>query len=76
MGLPGLPLAVRLEGAELLLVDRREGRTDWLRRAVGRLGLAARVTVVTANAGDLGWDEQWQGWEDRGGGPGLPDPRP
>ena len=39
-GLPGLVVARALPHAEVLLVDRREKRTDFLERAVRRLGLA------------------------------------
>jgi len=63
-GLPGLPLAMRLPSAEVVLVDRREARTDWLRRAVGRLGLGDRVVVLTGDAASLGWTAPWHGWAD------------
>lgn len=44
-GVPGLVIAVNRPDAELLLVDRREKRTDFLSRAVSRLGLTPRVEV-------------------------------
>jgi 16S rRNA (guanine527-N7)-methyltransferase len=49
-GLPGLVLAVGLEAAEVTLLDAREGRTDFLRRAVRKLGLGDRVEIVTGEA--------------------------
>jgi 16S rRNA (guanine527-N7)-methyltransferase len=63
-GLPGLPLALRWPTAEILLVDRREARTDWLRRAVGRLELGDRVRVVTGDVGSVGREDTWAGWAD------------
>ncbi len=47
-GLPGLVLADRYRDAAVTLVDRREKRTDFLRRAVTRLGFE-HVEVVAAD---------------------------
>lgn len=47
-GLPGLVIAASLPHASITLMDRREKRTDFLRRAVKRLGFDA-VMVVTAD---------------------------
>ena len=55
-GLPGLVLADLLEDCSIVLVDRREKRTDFLRRAVRRLGHAhveVRTADVDAIAGDV-----------------------
>ena len=61
-GLPGLVLAHGLPGeAHVVLVDRRERSTDFLRRAVSALGLGARTTVVAADATELGHDPRWRG---------------
>ena len=46
-GLPALVLADAFPQARWTLIERRDGRTDLLRRAVHRLGLAERVEVVT-----------------------------
>jgi SAM-dependent methyltransferase len=53
-GVPGLVLAVVRPSASVTLLDASQTRTDFLRRAVGRLGLGRRVTVVTARAEDAG----------------------
>lgn len=58
-GLPGLVLAAAYPHAEIVLVDRRTKRTDFLRRAVGRHGFdhvmirAADVAEVVAEVDDL-----------------------
>jgi 16S rRNA (guanine527-N7)-methyltransferase len=49
-GVPGLVIAWRRPDLDIVLVDRRATRTDHLRRLVARLGLAARVTVMTSEA--------------------------
>lgn len=49
-GLPGLVIATRCPTLQVTLVERREARADDLRRAVRRLRLADRVTVI---AGDV-----------------------
>ena len=49
-GVPGLVIARRRPDLHVVLVDRRATRTDQLRRLVARLGLGARVTVLTAEA--------------------------
>jgi 16S rRNA (guanine527-N7)-methyltransferase len=46
-GLPGIPLALADPDSRVVLLETRERRCDWLRRAVTRLELADRVTVVT-----------------------------
>lgn len=51
-GLPGLVLAVAYPETSITLVDRREKRTDFLRRAVRRSGWA-NVTIVHADVADL-----------------------
>jgi 16S rRNA G527 N7-methylase RsmG len=48
-----LVLACRLEQTEIVLTDRRERRTDLLRRACIRLGLDDRVTVLTGDVARL-----------------------
>jgi 16S rRNA (guanine527-N7)-methyltransferase len=49
-GVPGLVIAWRRPDLDVVLVDRRATRTDQLRRLVARLGLGARVEVVTTEA--------------------------
>lgn len=51
-GLPGLVLAASYPDASLTLIDRREKRTDFLRRAVRRLGWD-HVTVISADVAQL-----------------------
>jgi len=52
-GLPGLVLAATVwPQARWCFLDAHERRTDFLHRAVHRLGLASRVRVVTARAED------------------------
>ena len=59
-GVPGLVLAALRPDVEVVLVDSSVGRTDWLRRAVGRLGWRGRVDVVTAPAEALAHDLAWR----------------
>ena len=51
-GLPGLVLADAFPDASVVLVDRRQKRTDFLQRAVRRLGWK-HVEVVSADAAVL-----------------------
>ena len=54
-GVPGLIVALDRPDLELVLVDRRSGRTDSLTRAVSALNLSARVKVCllyTSDAAD------------------------
>jgi 16S rRNA (guanine527-N7)-methyltransferase len=44
-GVPGLVIAVERPDLEVVLIDRRQKRTDFLSRAVARLGYEHRVTV-------------------------------
>jgi len=48
-GLPGLVIAHELRGSTIVLIDRREKRTDFLRRAVARL----HYEHVEVRAGDV-----------------------
>ncbi len=50
-GLPGIPLAIAREDAELTLVEIRERRVHFLRHVVRALGLACRVERVDLDAG-------------------------
>ena len=52
-GIPGLVLALDRPDMLVVLVDRREKRTDLVRRAVRRLRLEARVEVRTADVEQL-----------------------
>lgn len=49
-GVPGLIVAVERPHVRVVLLDRRENRMDALRRDVAAMGLAARVSVVCADA--------------------------
>lgn len=51
-GLPGLVIAAAYPDAMITLIDRREKRTDFLRRAVKRLGWH-HVDVITGDVTDL-----------------------
>lgn len=63
-GLPGLVLAALRPTATVVLVDARIHRTDFLERAVGRLGWHDRVQVVAARAEALGREAAWRGQAD------------
>lgn len=56
-GVPGLVIAADRPDLEIVLVDRRATRMDALRLGVSALGLADRVSVVTADVDDLMRDE-------------------
>ena len=72
-GVPGLIIAVDRPDLRLVLTDRRTTRMDALRRGVAAMGLADRVTVVTADVEDLGRDPdhagQYEAVVSRGFGP-------
>ncbi len=51
-GLPGLVLADAFPSGQITLVDRRQKRTDFLARAVSRLGLD-HVTVRCDDVADI-----------------------
>ena len=53
-GVPGLVLALAWPSASAVLLDAGERRADFLREAVGRLGLGERVEVVRGRAEELG----------------------
>ncbi len=53
-GLPGLVIGWCRPDLRVTLVDRRSKRTDYLGRAVRRLGLNQRVAVINAEVQDLG----------------------
>ncbi len=53
-GLPGLVVASQWPECELLLLDAKERRCEFLTRAVQRLGLAPRVSVVCGRAEEAG----------------------
>jgi 16S rRNA (guanine527-N7)-methyltransferase len=55
-GVPGLVLAVDRPDLEIVLIDRRQKRTDWLERAVRRLDLVDRVVVACTDA--TAWPSQ------------------
>jgi 16S rRNA (guanine527-N7)-methyltransferase len=59
-GIPGLVLAVERPEWQIVLLDRREQRTDFLRRAVGRLGIS-NVEVVTGEASVLAFHVEHRG---------------
>jgi 16S rRNA (guanine527-N7)-methyltransferase len=60
-GLPGLVVAQHWPGASLVLLDASARRTDFLCRAVERLGLQGRTEVVCGRAEELGRDPRWRG---------------
>lgn len=60
-GLPGLVLAEATASWRWTLVDVSQRRCDFLRRAVGRLGLAEQVEVVCQAAERLGHDPARRG---------------
>ena len=60
-GLPGLVLLLEWPEAEGVLLDSSERRTGFLRRAMEKLGLERRTTVVRARAEEAGRDPAWRG---------------
>jgi 16S rRNA (guanine527-N7)-methyltransferase len=74
-GVPGLVIACDRPGLQLTLVDRRERRTDELARAVASLGLGDYVSVVTADAEELGGRPDWAGSQDAVVARGFADPQ-
>lgn len=63
-GLPGLVIALRLPHLRLTLTDRRERRTDLLRRACSKLGLDQRVGVITDDVRRLAHQDLHRGGYD------------
>lgn len=57
-GVPGLVLALALPSSRWTLLDASHRRTAFLRDAVERLGLAARVAVRTSRAEAAGRDHE------------------
>ena len=74
-GVPGLIVALDRPELELVLVDRRSGRTDSLTRSVLALKLGGRVSVKCSEIGDLVRDgkffKQFDAAISRGLGPPL-----
>jgi 16S rRNA (guanine527-N7)-methyltransferase len=60
-GVPGLVLALASPDTSFVLLDASQRRTDFLRRAVGRLGVSAQVAVVMARAEAAAHDPAWRG---------------
>lgn len=58
-GVPGLIIAFERPELELVLVDRRSGRTDSLTRSVLALNLAGRVRVKCSEIADLARDSKF-----------------
>lgn len=61
MGSPGLVVALARPDLDVVLLDRRTRRTDFLSRAVRRLALAERVRVLPGDAATLAHDVRWRG---------------
>lgn len=60
-GLPGLAMASRWEGADVVLLEANHRRTEFLRRAVDRCGLGGRVSVAEGRAEVVGRDPHYRG---------------
>lgn len=58
-GDPGLVIAACCPSVEITLVDRRQKRTDFLLRMLGRLELTDRVEVMTGDIAEI--PERWPG---------------
>jgi 16S rRNA (guanine527-N7)-methyltransferase len=63
-GVPGLVIAAARADVGVTLLDAAGRRTDWLRRAVSRLGWTDRVLVVTARAEELAHEPEWRTSQD------------
>ena len=59
-GMPGLPLAILMEGCRVTLVESIRKKASFLERAVGALGLGT-VEVVCGRAEELGRDRRRRG---------------
>jgi 16S rRNA (guanine527-N7)-methyltransferase len=60
-GLPGLVFGTMCEEVELFLVERAAGRCEFLRWAVGELGLGDRVEVVESDAVEAARNVRFRG---------------
>lgn len=60
-GIPGLPLALAWPESRWVLLDSKRRRTEFLRSAVERLGLAARVEVVLERVEDFAREPRRRG---------------
>ena len=60
-GVPGLVLAGLYPELRVVLLDASTNRTDFLARAVRRLGWDDRVEVLPARADDAGRSARWRG---------------
>jgi 16S rRNA (guanine527-N7)-methyltransferase len=60
-GVPGLPLALHATGCAWVLIEAAVRRAAFLRRAIERLGLEARVTVVEERAETVGRRPEFRG---------------
>ncbi|WP_420452052.1 RsmG family class I SAM-dependent methyltransferase [Ilumatobacter sp.] len=69
-GVPGLVIADGRPDLRLVLVDRRRKRTDFLARAVSRLGWRERVEIISGDVADVVADGRcFDGAVARGFGP-------
>jgi 16S rRNA (guanine527-N7)-methyltransferase len=59
-GVPGLVVALAWPEVRGALLAGQVRRTAWLRTAVARLGLAARITVIEGRAEDLAHDPEFR----------------
>ncbi len=59
-GMPGIPLAILMEGCRVTLVESIRKKASFLERAVGALGLG-RAEVVCGRAEELGRDRRRRG---------------
>jgi 16S rRNA (guanine527-N7)-methyltransferase len=63
-GFPGLPLAIAIPGARVLLVDSVAKKVRFLETATAAAGVGDRVRVTAARAEDLGADRTHRGkWD-------------
>jgi 16S rRNA (guanine527-N7)-methyltransferase len=60
-GLPGLVVAVRRPDLRLTLVELRQGRADFLLRAVRRLDVADRCAVLCSSVVDVAHEASFRG---------------
>ena len=63
-GLPGIPIAIRLPGVRVILIEASLRKAAFLEHAAGTLGLT-NVTVLAQRAEDLGHDERFREKFDR-----------
>jgi 16S rRNA (guanine527-N7)-methyltransferase len=59
-GVPGLVLVARWPSADVVLLEARARRADFLRSVIGDLGWSSRVTVLSERGEAAAHDQKWR----------------